>query len=635
MSTVIDLVYGNYRLPLKLNPSNDFTFKLLDGGSATSRLSVERYQPDGSHEVITRLLAGENIFNFDLWLADVNDDADNVIRDIAEVFRWVGSEDQHAARYWVHGDVNRVVLEIQKDGTSNKTIWPVLFGDIPNKGEFLRWYAERGQLDRIPLELHLSPFGEAEHTVTLENYIKNPTFETESGTAGQAANWSITGGVPTLTLDTAVQFLGIQSQKIVLGASSDVVASDTITIDNGAGYIVAHVSSGSARFRLRQTSGSPANIGSDAILTVDDGNSVSDMSWLGSDGKRWYRVPIGGSTTGSVTARVQVLGATTGTVYLAAVYIKSGETSAPSTGFISHRTFANRGDSDSTNPQNKNVFDIGLIRGDASPSLDIQIVPTVTTGETPEMTLGMMSSGVYNVQDYPYWYEIDSGDTAGAGWSTVVDAGRAGGEFQRYTGASSAANYIDFTVSGESTKKFAVQPRRIYALVRSSTTNCQIYAKAWIVGEALDIGAKRQIQAANTWELMDLGTINKQVLEVPTGSYPGLTIEIYNEGLVGGQTVDFDGLIVFPNVGQFIVMSPAGTINTANGISVLGAQQHVSRVGGEDAFAGQLWSCRSGATLNRYVFTHRNADTKEHDITKVYNVSALVTARTQYMIGVV
>ena len=637
MSTTISLVYGNYSFPLKYNSGNDFTFKLLDGGSASSRLSVDRYTPDSGNEIITRLKAGENIFTFDLWLGDIGGDADNVIRDIADLFRWIGGEDQNAARYWVHGDVNRVVLEIQKDGASSKTVWPVVYGDIADKGQFLQWYAENGQIDRIPLELHLSPMGEAEHTVTLENYVKNPLFEIESSTGGLAANWTITAGTPTATLDTAVQFLGIQSQKLVFSAGSEQFSCDTMTISDGGGYIIAHVSSGAdVRFRLRQTSGSPANIGDDPLLGVNDGNSVSDMSWLGEDGKRWYRVPLGGATGGSITARLQIMSTGVATVYLAVAYLQSGVTSPPATGFIGYRTIANRGDVSATNPQNQNLFDIGLIRGDARPTLDIQIVPTATSSATPAMAIAMMSNGVYNVQDYPYWYDSSDFGTQGSGFATIVDAARPDGEYEQYTGVSSTSNYFELTISGESTKKFVVLPRRIFALVRSSTTNTKFYAQAGIVGDSLPIGGKRQITTASTWELVDLGTINKQVLEVPTGSYPGLTLEIYMEGAAGGgDTADLGAIVVFPNVADFIIAAPDGTINTFNGISVLGGVQHVSRAGGEDNFVGQLWGCRSGSVLNRYVFAHWDASTKEHTIDKVYNVSALVTARTQYMMGVV
>jgi hypothetical protein len=549
------------------------------------------------------------------------DDWDTILDNITKIKRLVDGADSQALRYWTQGDVNRVVLRIQKDGSTNYTDLPVKFGFVDDSGVYYTTIQTKVAWKPV-IMLMVAPYGEGAQITLRNDLASSPHFVEDSDGDGLADGWVSVNVPTTLTSNVSNYLVGGRSQQVVgdslEGIESDVVTATTPSI---AAYAWIRPYGGAVSFRIKDSTGNVVT----KVLTDGDTGSVSDKTTVSLNGTTWYRVSYSGTLTGN-NPQIQVLSNVNGGAFLVdACYLQTGTTTIPDA-WCSTSSIENRNDPDAGNEDQISYFDVWNVPGDVN-ALGNWDIDVGTLAEIYH---------IYQVARPDAWqvqHWIESSDFSASTWSSGT--GTTNNHYSRLpTGQNTGTieEELDF-------EHLAKQPLRIYAIARSSSTTptvrVDIAAGAkGVAGEVLVGTEDVSATATNTWELRDLGLVNL------TGAVDGsvnLTVRVEVEGN-SGQTTDIDAIILAPAGDESVVVRAvdrSGAAATSVDIEIDGTKRRIkeSVVGLDTPFNGSLWYLRN-SVMNRFIFMLTAQDT-QIEVDATADIQLTVTPRARHLLGTI
>lgn len=617
----ITLTDGTINIPLVYNVANQYRFKALYGARVTPGEPVPMWHE--SEDAAPRLVSLRDTNRagyFELNVENKNGTYkdDDVLNALTVLRRWVDGAAQQAARAEIVGDVVPIYLKVQRADGSVATYHRVIYGYVNDESAH---YDAPSTLNNIAfgvvLYLVLAPYGQALNAISLNNYVRNPNFDFESATSGLASYWSKNGS-PTVTLDTGIKLFGTQSSKIVATSADEGILCNTVTNASDTAavcYAWLYVTSGTAIVRLYDVDGT-STVASATIDATDSGGN-SDMSRTDSGGRTWYRVPVsyGSLTAGNdVSLRIYSSGGAA-TFYVNGAYLELGTTTAPDA-WCSYRGLYNRGDQTTAQPNYLNTFDVWGVPGDAPAVLTMNVT---TDALTRFVNICSWFDGRLPASSLTHWYENISILASSATISTVTDAARSNGEYERATVSTDDELSVSVTLADDDVILDTFRrPYNVWIVARSSDVS-----SVYFVGE----GQRADLSTDDTWELLKVySSPGKTVNEAQTGQSPAQFSAYITTGT--SMTVDIDAIIV-----QFVDQNVIFSAPTAGTYIMYGAKRagFLTGLSLPCGLLGSLWQVMPGV-LNRFMFLAWTT-AYAHALTDEFTVTADVLPQTRHLLG--
>lgn len=579
---------------------------------------------------------------------------DEVLNKIAALKRFIDGKDQQALRYWTNnGDVDRVGLKIQLENATNYTLNPIKWGHVDDSGSHYTAAAQNtGYAIGILVTLHLTAYGEGA-AITLRNDLpSSPHFIEDSNADGFADGVSTAFTAPTnKTLSTGANpwLIGGSCQYFKVDATNNsgiFLGSVTASSSTDAvAFVWVYAAASADPLRLILTDGSATTV----EQKIFDPSSIADYDKTATDagGRTWYRYSMSGQNA-AANFRIYIYRAAASATfaseyYIDGAYLEINQTVVPDS-WCSTSAIRNRYDPVTANPERINYVDVWGVPGDSDALVNTSVTCTAVTGSKDTVLASRWTDGKVNAADILHW--VDSADMA---WlilsgtqGTTNDASRAGGSYLRHTADPSSVDNANLNISVGSDfaelAKFMSVPHRVFLITRTSSTATTYQIDAdW--GFTSAGGVANSVNAANTWELLDLGYLNP--LETAISDFSqvanGATITITVVPGATSATVDADAILLIPAVtdGWCVV---SGTTIAADAtyvtqfIGTLGVA-----LGGRDGSlpgrAGSIWTIPPGNRMSRYVFAATNDSSNVHHLTDAFTVSLTVYPRTRHLLG--
>lgn len=601
----------------------------------------------------SRPVRGDNPVREARLVMDYDDSTgwDSLINNLVPLKRLIDGESQRALRYWIHGDVPAVYLDVTPIGATNKTRHRILYGQVDDS---MAYYAEEAtnkyKAARISIILYLAPLAEMT-AFTMINHLgtsTSPHFITDLNSDGRATGWDLDGTPSSVTLDTTNWLVGGQSQRIVCDAGGEGIRSQVVATGSSTtavAYAWFRVTTGTITFRLRNTTAA-SNV--DTASVTSAGSADSDKSTTDSAGATWYRVVLSGSFTAGNSIRLEFLSTAASDDWnVDACYLEVGTTTAPP-GWMSSYRIENRNDIQDTNATTRayfNSLDTWGIPGDED-ALALWKLTAQSVGLG--FYAGRMVDGTYLAVQQDHWIESDEQDAASATgngvWSTQADANTTNGSYRRFTeGTSNLGGYTEFNYTGSDLRKLAATPRRVIALVNSNQAACtfkfDVYADSTnFTPENVATTVK---VAATTWHLLDLGILNLTGIvpaDVPDTTEPTFALRVTIAGLSSTNTAAIDAIFLPPVIDDYMIYNiQVGSGFGANQLWVNGNNETVipeDRGFDRHDWKGSLWNLSAGPIMSRTVFmTFANSTQYTYDLTAGFDIKLTVTPRTRHLMG--
>ena len=616
----------------------------------TEDTDVLQHRPDNDSPVPIRAIdLDSTVF---LTKDVLGDTVDEVLNKIAEIKRFVDGKNQQALRYWTDGDVNRVDLKLQRQSATNYTLHPIKWGHVDDSEAHYTAEAQNSQYAiGILVTLHLTPHGEGV-SFPLRNDLPNSPGMLQ-GTGGYAYGLSAVG-TPSPSLNTTRWLIGGQSQAIITDASTaEGYTTEYVTAatDDPFSAFVWISANDTGNDIIKMT----VQVGGASNYTQKEFNPSSvtgyDKTVTDSAGNAWYRYsfsddgsPARGSTNVRFRIARELVNATQATTFFTdGLYIHVGDDTIPD-GWCSTSSIQNRNDftaTSSTTQARINYIDVWGISGDSDALITTTTNGTIT-GTKDALLAARMTDGAVSVAGIGHW--TDSGNmtwtlTTGSN-SSPSDASRAGGGYTRYTAAATPADgqlNVFPAVGSDAYLDFFSISHRLFLIARSSRAATS-FEWATYPGIVKVGGQSASFNAANTWELIDVGYI----LAIDKATYDNFTASAVS-GLpitvtpgAGSATVDVDAALILPaGAGEYCVISNA---SVGSDIVIVGSEKTAIPAGAfSDApsIGGSFWTIPAGNRMSRLIFGATNSETNVHHITDTLDVSLTVTPRTRHLLGTI
>jgi hypothetical protein len=555
------------------------------------------------------------------------DDWDTILDNITKIKRLVDGADSQALRYWTQGDVDRVVLRIQKDGSTNYTDLPVKFGFVDDSGVYYTTIQTKVAWKPV-IMLMVAPYGEGAQ-ITLRNDLpSSPHFVEDSNGDGLADGWTLTGSPPTV-IETNRYLVGGQSQAFQAPASATDAGINLFKAVSGGEDIVAYAwvnfGSGSDDVSvILQESGATSNIIDEVRLTRSSPTTQADKVTTGAAGNNWYRVSVSGTANGSANGvqlrirRKSTYGSTQSIFNVDACYLELNQTTVPDA-WCSTSNIENRNDPDSSNEDQISYIDVWGVPGD-SPALLSQSVDTSDSFSYLVVNKSRTTDGAGTF--YAAHFE---GEDLNLSWTdpawqfaqtdTVLSSASAG-NFTRITVPSSSANASLPFFSPDHPAGF-----RVFMRARVSNTALKVYMTD---NDYVDFNA------ANTWETVDLGYVPQTAAFIDPGvGNSKLTLII--EPTSTGYYIDLDDIWVLPvtDDGFMLLNWTGGLVLTTD------ATQKINYTSG-GAFIpalGSLFTILPFETQRLVFITYASDNT--YSLDDAIEVTLTVTPRARHLLGTI
>lgn len=610
--------------------------------SLDSPISPKFHKPDNAPPELISLIADIRPLFFRTLIRGLDssgvNDPDHVLNNITTLARWIDGVDQQAARYHLEGDVNRIELHVAINGATNTTIFPVIYGNLNTFDSFFNEFGEDNAISfGSTVQLFLSPYGEGA-AITLRNDLpSSPHMLQDSNADGLPDGWAEVNN-PTTSLYTSRYVVGGQCMRVDTSASGQgVYIRTTITASANIAAYVWCVVIGAAEVSVSLRSNNGANVIDSGTLTATDSNGISDKSYV-NDTFTWYRVPLSGAASAHTNAEIRLTCNTAGAqlFFVDAAYLQEGTLTVPDA-FASCSDIQNRYDPVTANPERINYVDVWGVLGDSDAAVDI-----LFNGASTEDTLmvSKLTDAIFDAVDVAHWHESSSMIltlTTGS-QSAPSDANRSGGSYLRYTAAASpAVGQLEIypAVGSSEYLKFWSLPHRVFLIARSSNVNTTF---DWLssVGIVTTKGATAGFNAANTWEIVDIGytlPIDRAVYDNFGGSAVAALLIGITPG-TGSATTDIDGALILTAVQDGFML--VTNVNNFPDIRILGSLEMVvsdSAFANAPGVAGGIWTISPGEKMTRYVFSMFDGTTQVHDLTDTATVSFTIHPRTRHLLG--
>lgn len=602
--------------------------------------------PDNSPPQIVRLVNDTQEISFGLQVYPSDDSWDTAINDLNTIKRWIDGDDQQAARYHTDGDVNKIYLRVQLDGMTNYTDWTILYGNVDDSISF---YQDAALLNKRMLSVNITltcePVGNGASFTLRNDLASSPHWVEDSNSDGLADGWSListptvvsdttnylTGGVSGRCTTTASGSEGVRTDTVTAASSSDVVAYVWTSLNVNGDNVTAFLFDGSGAV-VQQKSFDYTTIAATADKTAVD-----------SAGRTWYRIVLSGTlANANVFLRVSRENADstqTTRFYIDNAYLHVGSTTAPD-GWCSTSAIQNRYDPTASAEGRINYVDVWGIPGDVPATTTLTIDGSTATGTKNLTIVSRLTDGLADAVDVNHW--VENGNMTWAlstgSDSSPSDATRSGGSYTRYTAASPAADgelSIFHSVGSDAYLDFYSIPHRVFLIARSSSASTTMSFQEF-PGIVKVGGGTATFNAANTWELLDIGyTI--PIDRATYNNFGGSAVAGFVVNVTPGAssaTTDIDAALIFPaNSDGFIIVSNA---NSTTAKRLVGSERQVvydSAFTAAPGFGGSLWTIPAGEKVSRYVFGLTNGSTQVHHLSDDFEVSFTIYPRTRHLLG--
>lgn len=582
-------------------------------------------------------------------------DEDEVENAVTVLERWM----KEAQRHSLTGDNNPVYLKIQKDGATNAVQHLIKDGYVDDRAShFGGVRINNFAAPNVRIFMILAPYGDAETVITMQNRLaSSPHFvEWSSGTSdpAYADGWSAFGTPTNATKATTTSLIGGAAQRITTdNSTSEGIRSDVVACS---------ASQDVAAFAWLFITGDPVTVdliddigavsGATETLQVNDASSVSDKSATGSDGSTWYRMSVSGTTNvGASTIQLRIYRASgnatqVSTFRVDGCYLGLGATETPDA-WMSGRRIENRGDVDSSNEDEINYIDIWGVPGDANALVSHRLDFSSAQANDKILIAGQVIDGQLLAAQEIHWLEDDDftySITGGITNSQQNDATRTDGHYRRFENTSgvSEGGVFNYQPSGDASRRFFYNPKKVYALIRaSSATTIDFEFEITIQSGAtvLQHSGEVSVPAINIWYFHELGIINLEgfvLLDPPDTSKPDdirFTIDV---DLNATGTFDLDGVLFLPVTDGHLIVQSYDTFN-GNDVHIRGKQKDVvneSSGYAYDSALGSLWTIPPGNIMTRRTFLVKATTGADAITTSVFN-TLIITPRTRHLLGTI
>ena len=603
------------------------------------------HSPDNGDNQVLRAIDGDRLAQVSMSIFGTDDD--DVLNKTADLRRWM----REGYRHEISKDSTKVQLELKRDSSTNSSYHTIRGGWLSDDSSHMtpEQIANTTTYSRaMTLNIMLTPYGELSSTITLRNDLANsPHFIQNKTSASVADGWAATASAGDV-MDTTNYLIGGQSQKCVATSNQHGVRSATVTNTSDTscvafGWVI--VSSGQLIVTLRDTTGA-ANLDTQTITTAGVG---SDMSMTGPDGNTWYRAVVSSSsfTSGNdVRLEFEADGGAS-TFNVDAAYLQLGTDTAPN-GWASAKHIENRNDPDSSNEDEICYIDVALLPGDA-PALARYKISMTTSAADAEGILafrGRDTSVLIANQEFWLEGEDNTSTVANSGtWSTVVDAARSAGNYERLTeGAGTSGGSLVFKFTGATARQFYHTPRHVYIIAKTdaaTVTNVNAKIEMRFGGNiVLFTGETISFQDTTDWQIVDLGALNFAAVlpATVTAAANPLNINLYItvDGAANTELYDIDAAWL-PFIEESLTVSTDTTLNTSNDFWLDGFQEAVISDGlNERNQQGSIWQLEPGRICNRFMlqlYEITSPDLNEHKLGNISDVTIEVQPRTRYLMG--
>lgn len=559
------------------------------------------------------------------------DTVDEVLNKIIDIKRMIDGADQQALRYWTDGDVNRVDFKIQRENATNHTLNPVRWGWVDDSGAHYNAAAvKNGFAIGILVVLHVSPYGEGA-TITLRNDLpSSPHFIEDSSGNGLADGWN-QQGTPMTSIAKTKSLIGGQSQRVETDSSTtEGISSDNIAASSGVdvvAYAWVFVQSGDdVTVQVRNGAGTVL----EAKTVTTAGGSDYDKTAVGEGGDTWYRVSFSTTTTNTNGVLLYIIRASgdasaTTVFFVDGCYVELSQDTVPSA-WCSTSAIENRYDVTSGNESRINYFDVWGIPGDSDALVDLSV--DATSGTNTINIISRITGN--NIHDILYWRESDQYTSLVGSWSTST--GTSDNHFFQLA-SGSATGQIG---NSEDWQYLVKQSLRVFVIGRSSSTTPTVEVKIYgasplLSGSEIASTDAVSVNAANTWELLDLGLLN--LTEYADGTSD--LYEVVDVADAGSATVDIDAVIFLPIRDEFMMVEIDDLSGAASSTKDYTTNGGKKQVRGFDGFLkqqkGSIWYAKP-TKENRYIF-FMIEDDAENTLATAVTITLIVTPRTRHLLG--
>lgn len=643
MAATCKLVWGNRSLDLTNGNPYAWTSFSVSIPNSEAIFNNPEY---GEHQ-LSRLRPTDRQANITL---KVSGSKDSVVADaITSLKLLVSGPNQIAALE------NEAPVYLQLDRSSGNGVvnHRVRFGEVSDGNTHFDALAVNNVVAaHVRVVLYLENAGGAGTTITLKNQLLNSDFTISS--AGLATSWTATG-TPTTTIDTTYWLINGQSQKIVATASQGIHSENLAGATSAVAYAWLYVVSGEVVVSIRNTAG-PSDLVSKTISTTN-GDTISDAAVIDETGATWYRVSLSG-TWSSATIDLHVCASASGasTFYVDGCYLQTGTTTVPDA-WSSYYKIRNRADRSTSNPEYVNYVDVWGVPGDMPAFNKIELDNPAVTGNSKAalFRLAAATDALFSIKNAQSWAESDQGfyyvNSGGTGvWSDGT--GTTDNHYKRFTeGVTNNGGYLQFgsglfTTTGTTVEAFFSIPRRMLALCRSSASGVIVAGSVVHTVTAgsvtVESNDSQGINAVNTWELVDLGTINR-VGALPPGDitrYTSVTPRITVTGLSNTQTFDIDAILfLYAHEDGLLIWQTTETDANIGEVYIDGANEVVYTRGAVGAPydilevpLGNCWTVAAGNRVTRLILASSDIDNATGYASET-DVTMTVTPRCSLLLG--
>jgi hypothetical protein len=569
------------------------------------------------------------------------DNWDAVIDAVTRLKRMVDGAHSQALRYWTIGDVDRVVLRVQKDGSSRYTDLPVKWGFVDDSGAYhTSIQTEMGW--QIVVMLVVAPYGEGAPIALRNDLASSPHFIEDSNSDGLADGWTIIGG--SGALNTTYYLVGGQSQELTVTSSgAQYINSDTVTAStssDGVGYIWICEPTGTADpVTIRLLNGSNGTI---SFETFDPSAPADyDKTATGAAGETWYRYSVTGNNGGTSGLRIQVIrgsgdASAAGTYYLDAAYLEVDQTVVPAA-WCSTSSIENRYDPTSSDESRINYIDVWGVPGDSPGLLDQQLDHIASGVNIRRTTISQIASGKDPAGVKPYFIDSDnfSLSTTNGAASTPTTGDPIGGDFERFTASGGpSANTLTATISASDWLTLRNVPLRIFLIAQTSSTNTA-FELSTSTFSSVDSGEVSGV--GSTWEVVDLGLIipsGADYFDLYGATFSNVSIVINFTPGTTSATVDFDGLYILPAESDRFIIGDMAGITSPYRAHVLGSKKDLYRRGSDvTEWIGGLWYVPA-QTESRHVYLIAFQN-NGFNVAQTIDAEFTITPRARHLLGVI
>ena len=652
MADTFALICGSTTIDL-----NDTSNYLIHANSFTANLQLPalvEHQPQSAPPSLLEMSGQATVINFRLSVFGSSRDA--VLAKIARLKRLADGAWQVAAQYELtNANSQPVYFKIKRDGATYATLHRVRYGNI-NDGQGHWEYINESSSSKLCRQalvtLTVEDAGICDTTMRLKNYMTAGGDSFTLFSSGIAMGWAQIG-FATYSQETTYYLLNKSCQKVVTdntneqGIWNGVTPITCTTTDAVCGFV--WIAGTGDPITLRLITGASTTI-SEKTFTPSSPTGY-DQS-VTANGLTWYRYSFsddGDPARGSADVAFRIVRRNTDatqitTFYLDCAYLTVGSSTVPD-GWSSRYRLYNKGDYSSSNPNNINHLDVGLLPGDMPALLLTKITPESSKGGT-RVVASRYTDTLHAAIDYPAF--LDSGTvsstTASSGsWSSVADTDAGNSTSYQFTASADGASgtlFWETTIVGDTAYKLFARPFAVILRVKSNSSAAQGYVTITDqFGRTYSYSSSTNYSdiANSTYWLVFVDTINAtNVIPAsrPDTSQPTITITASVKNIANTKTANVDGLWFFPQDGEYMItgkglvndnavwFDPNLRANPVAGGVVAQTQQ------------GTLYNVIPGVVTNRLnILLYKQTSGSTMDQNAYFDTELTVTPRARFLIG--